>query len=279
PPALAPTPPRPAPPPVYPACDWPAATAVNAFPQALILGVKKGGTRASLEFLRLHPDRALGSEPHFFNRCYERGLAWYRSLMPRTVEGQITMEKAPSYFVTCEAPHCIHGMSPDTKLIVVVRNLVTWAISNYAQALSRMPGLPSFRALAFCHGLGPVDTAWSAMHIGLYAQHLAHWLCYFPLSHFLFVRGKCLVSNPAGKVGRVLGLKRVITDKHFYFNATKGFPCLKKAQGARQPHCLGKSKGQPHPRVPEAVVQRLHDFYRPFNCKFYQMTGHDFGWD
>lgn len=49
------------------------------FPQALIVGVKKGGTRALLEFLRLHPDiRALGSEPHFFDRCYERGLAWYR---------------------------------------------------------------------------------------------------------------------------------------------------------------------------------------------------------
>ena len=48
-------------------------------PQALIVGVKKGGTRALLEFLRLHPDiRALGSEPHFFDRCYERGLAWYR---------------------------------------------------------------------------------------------------------------------------------------------------------------------------------------------------------
>lgn len=49
------------------------------FPQALIVGVKKGGTRALLEFLRLHPDvRALGFEPHFFDRCYDRGLAWYR---------------------------------------------------------------------------------------------------------------------------------------------------------------------------------------------------------
>lgn len=253
------------------------------FPQALIVGVKKGGTRALLEFLRLHPDvRALGSEPHFFDRWYERGLSWYRSLMPRTLDGQITMEKTPSYFVTREAPSRIHGMSPDTKLIVVVRNPVTRAISDYAQTLSKTPGLPSFRALAFRHGLGPVDTAWSAVRIGLYAQHLDNWLRYFPLSHFLFVSGERLVSDPAGEVGRVqdfLGLKRVVTDKHFYFNATKGFPCLKKAQGSSHPRCLGKSKGRPHPRVPEAVVQRLRDFYRPFNRKFYQMTGQDFGWD
>nr|XP_010948267.1 PREDICTED: heparan sulfate glucosamine 3-O-sulfotransferase 6 [Camelus bactrianus] len=232
---------------------------------------------------RAGPDvRALGSEPHFFDRCYERGLAWYRSLMPRTLDGQITMEKTPSYFVTREAPRRIRGMSPDTKLIVVVRNPVTRAISDYAQTLSKTPGLPSFHALAFRRGLGPVDTAWSAVRIGLYAQHLDNWLRYFPLSHFLFVSGERLVSDPAGEVGRVqdfLGLKRVVTDKHFYFNATKGFPCLKKAQGSSRPRCLGKSKGRPHPRVPEAVVQRLRDFYRPFNRKFYQMTGQDFGWD
>lgn len=54
-------------------------TATRRLPQALIIGVKKGGTRALLEFLRLHPDiRALGSEPHFFDRYYARGLEWYR---------------------------------------------------------------------------------------------------------------------------------------------------------------------------------------------------------
>ncbi|CAL1599911.1 unnamed protein product [Knipowitschia caucasica] len=48
-------------------------------PHALIVGVKKGGTRALLEFLRVHPDvRAVGSEPHFFDRNYDKGLEWYR---------------------------------------------------------------------------------------------------------------------------------------------------------------------------------------------------------
>ncbi len=48
-------------------------------PQAIIIGVKKGGTRALLEFLRIHPDvRAPGPEPHFFDRHYHRGLEWYR---------------------------------------------------------------------------------------------------------------------------------------------------------------------------------------------------------
>ncbi|KAL2299093.1 hypothetical protein Nmel_014709, partial [Mimus melanotis] len=40
-------------------------------------------------------------------------------------------------------------MSRDTKLIVVVRNPVTRAISDYTQTLSKNPSIPSFQALAF----------------------------------------------------------------------------------------------------------------------------------
>ncbi|KAL4659129.1 heparan sulfate glucosamine 3-O-sulfotransferase 6 [Arapaima gigas] len=260
------------------------AAGTKQLPQAIIIGVKKGGTRALLEFLRVHPDvRAVGSEPHFFDRFYERGLQWYRSLMPRTLEGQITMEKTPSYFVTREAPRRISSMGGYTKLIVVVRDPVTRAVSDYTQTKSKNPGLPSFENLAFKNtSLGLVDTSWGAVRIGIYAKHLENWLQYFPLSHFLFVSGERLVSDPAGEVGRVqdfLGLKRIITDKHFYFNQTKGFPCLKKPEGSSRPRCLGQSKGRPHPPIPQRALQRLRDFYRPFNLKFYQMCGQNFGWD
>ncbi|XP_004058659.4 heparan sulfate glucosamine 3-O-sulfotransferase 3A1 isoform X2 [Gorilla gorilla gorilla] len=253
-------------------------------PQAIIIGVKKGGTRALLEFLRVHPDvRAVGAEPHFFDRSYDKGLAWYRDLMPRTLDGQITMEKTPSYFVTREAPARISAMSKDTKLIVVVRDPVTRAISDYTQTLSKRPDIPTFESLTFKNRTaGLIDTSWSAIQIGIYAKHLEHWLHHFPIRQMLFVSGERLISDPAGELGRVqdfLGLKRIITDKHFYFNKTKGFPCLKKAEGSSRPHCLGKTKGRTHPEIDREVVRRLREFYRPFNLKFYQMTGHDFGWD
>ncbi|MBN3290914.1 HS3SB sulfotransferase, partial [Polypterus senegalus] len=253
-------------------------------PQAIIIGVKKGGTRALLEFLRVHPDiRAVGAEPHFFDRNYNNGLDWYRDLMPKTLEGQITMEKTPSYFVTREAPARIYAMSRDTKVIVVVRDPVTRAISDYTQTLSKKPDIPSFESLTFKNRTtGLIDTSWSAIQIGIYAKHLENWLQYFPMGQILFVSGERLISDPAGELGKVqdfLGLKRIITDKHFYFNQTKGFPCLKKAEGSSKPHCLGKTKGRTHPNIDREVVQRLRDFYRPFNMKFYQMTGHNFGWD
>ncbi|XP_072513405.1 heparan sulfate glucosamine 3-O-sulfotransferase 3B1-like [Salminus brasiliensis] len=273
----------------HPASDSTNLSVANSFgskefPQAIIIGVKKGGTRALLEFLRVHPDvRAVGAEPHFFDRFYEKGLEWYRNLMPRTLEGQITMEKTPSYFVTREVPGRVFAMSRHTKLIVVVRDPVTRAVSDYTQTLSKSPGLPSFQSLVFKNSTtGLIDTSWSAVRIGIYAKHLENWLRYFPLSRLLFVSGERLVTDPAGEMGRVqdfLGLKRVVTNKHFYFNQTKGFPCLKKPEGSSRPRCLGKSKGRAHPQIPSEVLLRLRDFYRPFNLKFYQMTGQDFGWE
>ena len=57
----------------------PPQAGIKTLPQAIIIGVKKAGTRALLEFLRIHPDvRAPGPEPHFFDKNYHRGLEWYR---------------------------------------------------------------------------------------------------------------------------------------------------------------------------------------------------------
>uniref|UniRef100_A0A673IJ21 Sulfotransferase n=1 Tax=Sinocyclocheilus rhinocerous TaxID=307959 RepID=A0A673IJ21_9TELE len=233
-------------------------------PHALIIGVKKGGTRALLEFLRLHPDiRALGAEPHFFDRHYARGIGWYRT-------------------VDIIAIATTHAMSRDIKLMVVVRDPVTRAVSDYTQITSKTPGIPSFESLAFKNrSTGHIDSLWSPLYIGLYARHLQRWLAYFPLSQMHFVHGERLISDPAGELGRVqdfLGLQRIITDKHFYFNKTKGFPCLKKPEGSSKPHCLGKTKGRTHPRIDPEVIQKLREFYQPHNLKFYQMAGMDFGW-
>ncbi|XP_030382074.1 heparan sulfate glucosamine 3-O-sulfotransferase 6 [Scaptodrosophila lebanonensis] len=252
-------------------------------PDTLIIGVKKSGTRALLEFIRLHPDvRSAGSEVHFFDRHYQRGLRWYRHHMPYTIEGQITMEKTPSYFVTKEVPQRVYHMNTATKLLIVVRDPVTRAISDYTQAASKKTDMKRFEELAFVNGsYSVVDTNWGPIKIGVYARYLERWLLYFPLSQLLFISGERLIIDPAYEIGRVqdfLGLKRVVTEKHFYFNATKGFPCLFKSEARSTPHCLGKTKGRNHPHIDTNAIERLREFYRPFNNKFYQLTGINFAW-
>ncbi|KOB58213.1 Heparan sulfate glucosamine 3-O-sulfotransferase 3A1, partial [Operophtera brumata] len=234
---------------------------VKRLPDALIIGVKKCGTRALLEFLR----------------------------MPPTLEGQITMEKTPSYWVTRSAPRRVYAMSPSVKLLAVVRDPVTRAISDYTQSASKRPSLPRFEELALINSTvrwtgapsSVVDASWPPVRLGVYSRAFKRWLRRFPKSRLLLVSGERLVADPAAELARVqefLGLKHVITDKHFYFNSTKGFPCLLKSETSSTPHCLGKTKGRSHPHIDPKVVERLRDFYRPFNERFYQISGINFGW-
>lgn len=44
------------------------------------------------------------------------------------------MEKTPSYWVTRSAPRRVYAMNPSVKLLAVVRDPVTRAISDYTQS-------------------------------------------------------------------------------------------------------------------------------------------------
>ncbi|XP_068147269.1 uncharacterized protein Hs3st-A [Drosophila tropicalis] len=108
-------------------------------PQALIIGVRKCGTRALLEMLYLHPRiQKAGGEVHFFDRDenYLKGLEWYRKKMPHSFRGQITIEKSPSYFVSPEVPERVRAMNASIKLLLIVREPVIRAISDYTQLRS-----------------------------------------------------------------------------------------------------------------------------------------------
>ena len=84
-------------------------------PKALIVGVRKGGTRALLDLLARHPNvRACTREVHFFDRQenYKLGIDWYRSQMPLSLEVEIVIESTPVYFTSDDAPRLIYKMSP-----------------------------------------------------------------------------------------------------------------------------------------------------------------------
>jgi len=118
------------------AAEAPTTRALRRLPHVLIIGVRKCGTRALLEMLNLHPriQKASG-EVHFFDRDenYHKGLEFYRSKMPESYEHQITIEKSPSYFVTSEASERIRAMNATIKLLLIVREPVVRAISDYTQ--------------------------------------------------------------------------------------------------------------------------------------------------
>jgi len=209
-----------------------------------------------------------------------------------TSRGQLTLEKTPSYFVSSDVTERVHNMSGDVRLLVVVRDPVTRALSDFTQAQSKRrrrrhdtDRRPSFERRAFLDDEHKkVDESWSAINIGLYERHVRRWLELFPRHRIHFVHGERLITDPAGQLSDVqkfLRLRPVITRRHFYFNSTKGFPCLvrRPETPAETVHCLGETKGRVHPTVDDEVLKKLHEFYRPHNHQFYALTGINFGWE
>nr|CDQ04119.1 BMA-HST-3.2 [Brugia malayi] len=70
--------------------------------------------------------------------------------MPETSITEITVEKTPAYFVSKTAPGRVHSLNSTIKLIVVVRNPITRAISDYTQTISKKRRdilMPSFEEM------------------------------------------------------------------------------------------------------------------------------------
>ena len=262
-------------------------------PQALIIGVKKGGTKALLTFLTSHPDiRSCKKEVHFFDKYYDKGLVWYRNRMPQSFPNQLTIEKSPRYFVTTAVPKRVYKMSPDIKLLVILRDPVKRAISDYVHMKTRkkkseMKG--NLDAMLFSNRSKHsrfINSSLPFIKTGMYSVHLKSWLKYFPREQIHFVNGDEMITNPSKQLASVqkfLHLNVLVDENNFVFNSSKRFYCVYKTLDDRLTRdsnaiCLGKSKGRKHPRVAQATLRALQDFYRPYNKELYKLVGVDFGW-
>ena len=108
----------------------------TSLPSCIVIGVRKGGTRALLDMVGLHSRvRPARGEVHFFDLHYDEGLEWYRRQMPALSPGQMAVEKTPSYFNTEGVPERVKAMDPRVLLLLVVRDPVTRLVSDYTQIL------------------------------------------------------------------------------------------------------------------------------------------------
>ncbi|XP_072569964.1 heparan sulfate glucosamine 3-O-sulfotransferase 1-like [Paramormyrops kingsleyae] len=260
------------------------ANASQGLPGAIIIGVRKGGTRALLEMLDLHPAVAAApAEVHFFDldENYRHGLGWYRAQMPASLPGQLTVEKTPGYFASPKAPARVRHMDRAVRLLLIVRDPVQRLVSDYTQVLRnrqlRKKPYPALEELLLRQGR--VNPGYRALQRSLYHLHLRRWLAHFPRAQIHVVDGDALVRDPLPELKRTerfLGLPARIGAANFYFNATKGFYCLRPLGG--HDRCLDESKGRAHAPLAAAVLRALCRFFREPNHTFFRLVGRSFDW-
>ena len=271
-------------------------------PSALIIGAKKAGTGALIQFLNFHCNISIAiDEVHFFDimENYEKGFDWYMDQMSCSCPDQVTVEKSPAYFNVAIAPKRIREMNAHIKLLLIVKEPVRRLLSDYMQIYtkkkSRGKVMQRIEKLALDEN-GNVNEDFVMIQKSIYANFMDVWLTYFKRNQFLILNGDNLVINPAqelAKVEQFLGLSHQLTGEKFYFNEQKGFFCHRSGADyhcgshspVQSPHissegCLGTDKGRKQPFVDAELLQKLKEFYRPHNRRFFTQIGETFpGWD
>ena len=181
-------------------------------PDFIIGGAPRCGTTWLYRALERHPGIALAQpvrpEPKFFlvDSEYEKGLAYYaeRWFSPLPA-GLPAGEKSTNYFESPVAAARVAGAVPGVKLVFLLREPASRALSNYR--FSRMHGLEDLdfatalaeesRRAAGYEERFRFSRPFSYYSRGLYAEHLSTWLGLFPREHILVRPYEDIVSRPA----------------------------------------------------------------------------------
>lgn len=123
----------------------------EAAPRFLILGQAKAGTSALFQYLSSHPAMVppLVKEPQYWSSRYGLGPQWYRSQFPRLAAGSglFTGEGSTDSLVDTDAPARVAREIPSARLVVLLRDPVARAHSEYWMLRRRGAPLPPFEEL------------------------------------------------------------------------------------------------------------------------------------
>ena len=243
----------------------------RALPDAVILGAMKSGTSSLHHYLVQHPGviEPLRKEVHYFDVNVERGERWYRAHFGREGEPGLNLDSSPYYLFHPAVPRRLHGLMPDAKLIVLLRDPVRRAYSHYWHERDKGRETLSFEDAIAAEAerlgnseqrLGDGTLAHSREHQhfsylarGRYAEQLDRWFAVFPRRQFLVLKFEELAREPLEALNATLdflGLPRVASVSLEPRN-TRKYPPLADATAARL-----REYFEPHNQRLEALLER-----------------------
>ncbi len=260
-----------------------ATGAFRMLPGFVIPGEAKCGTTSLYGYLCRHPwivgaDMKepesfirYGASPLFCRAHYP--LLWNRWLSGLTGKRLLTGEASADYFSHCSAPEAVAHTLPRAKIVILLRDPVKRAFSDYQMFRStgrepcefdagveqclrwaRDPQVEPLVRLARCADEGFLRYIFR----GVYVENVRRWKKLYPPEQLLFLRSETLFREPQAVLDRVFAFLGVPP------HSLESFDVLKK----------GKYQGL----LSEPTRSALAAFYRPYNEELYGLIGEDFGW-
>lgn len=107
-------------------------------PDYVIAGASKSGTTWVAHCLKEHPEVCIPlRELNFFSHNYDRGWGWYADQFKCEREGDILVEKSPSYMTDVKVPDRLKSAVNEIKVIFIIRDPVSRAYSDYCMKYKR----------------------------------------------------------------------------------------------------------------------------------------------
>ncbi|MEC4807119.1 MAG: sulfotransferase domain-containing protein [Jaaginema sp. PMC 1079.18] len=241
----------------------------------LIIGIGKGGTSAVYQYLSQHPKILcpFQKELHFFNQKFELGIDWYLAQFPQLPQGSkyLTGEATPWYLASHGVAEKVYQAFPHIKLIALLRNPVTRAVSHYYMA--RKLGLEKRSLevalnseLAILSQTSSFDeiTAqyWSTergyLWLGLYIHFIQKWLKLFPSEQLLILRSEDLYRHTDTTLQQIYHFLDI--PEH----SLKSYP---------------RYNANSYPKISSELYQKLTTFFQPYNQKIESYLGRSFDWE
>ncbi len=108
------------------------SSAPMVLPNFVVIGAMRSGSTSLYKYLQAHPDVFMPrKEIHFFDRKWDRGLAWYESRFEDHAGQPAIGEATPTYLAEPAALDRMVSTIPEARLIAVLRDPVDRAYSHY----------------------------------------------------------------------------------------------------------------------------------------------------
>lgn len=264
---------------------------IRILPDFLIIGTQRGGTTSLFHYLQGHPSikPAVNKDLHFFDRKYNKGLPWYQGHFPTRAERYyiqhfrgrsfLTGEASPSYMFHPHTPERIAQAIPSVKLIVMLRNPVSRAYSQYHHAVELGHETLSFeeaietekervateeqKILENEYYYSDTYKHRSYLTKGIYVDQLQKWMGFFPREQFLILKSEDFYADPSAT------FKQVLT----FLNVPETELQLEKKEYKNYNNNVYSSK------MDSAMRTRLIEYFEPHNARLYDFLGVNFDWD
>ena len=259
---------------------------LRGLPDFVIIGAQKCGTTSLYDFVIQHPSIAPASnkELHYFSVRYKFGKQWYRSNFPtnwtrrrfykKTSQKLLSGEASPTYLFYPMVSDRMKKMLPDVKLIVILRNPIDRAYSQYHfnvrynnEALSferaielekercmgekeRLIKDPSYRAFRY--------RRYSYLARGVYADQLEDWFGHYSKNQFLILATEDFRKN-----------SQQALDQVFDFLKVPPF----------QVETLRDLNVGNYKPMNKDTRKSLIEYFKPHNERLYKLLQHNFDWD